>query len=87
MSKSLPFYQGNGGTNDYEIMRKKWTKGETLAYVYSEKAKKRSESEDEKKDRISSQESKTAEPECTIPYQNALKRKNTTELSLLFHPK
>lgn len=87
MSKSLPLYQGNGGTNDYEIMRKKWTKGETLAYVYSEKAKKRSVNVDEKKDRISSQESKTAEPECTISKHNALKQKKTsaiiTSISLL----
>lgn len=65
LSKSIPLYQGNGGTNDYEIMRKKWMKGETLAYVYSEKAKKGFVMERRKKDRISSQESKTAEPECT----------------------
>lgn len=54
-------------------MRKKWTKEGTLSYVHSEKAKKGSVMERGKKDRISSQENKTAEPEFRRPEKNAKK--------------
>lgn len=61
---------GNGQTNDYEIMRKKWSEEETLSYVYSEKAEKGFVMEGGKKDRISSQESAAAEPEPVSTYVN-----------------
>lgn len=78
MSKNLSFYQGNGETNDYEIMRKKWTdRVLTRFYVYSEKAKKDSLMERRKKDRISSQESKSAEPGHPFTHE-----KITTKLCL-----
>lgn len=67
MSKKLVLYQANGETNDYEIMRKKWTKEGALSCVHSEKAKKGSVMERGKKDRILSQESKTAETEHNSP--------------------
>lgn len=54
-------------------MRKKWTEEGTLSYVHSEKAKKGSVMERGKKDRISSRENKTAEPELVGPERKAKK--------------
>lgn len=48
-----------------------------LSYVYSEKAKKGSVMERRKKDRISSQESKTAEPEYDHPAKKVIRSKIT----------
>lgn len=71
-------------------MRKKWTKEGALSCVHSEKAKKGSVMERGKKDRISSQESKTAEPEFNSSNEqgcqdSAIARENETKVIDLEH--